>query len=192
MNAFTPLLAASFTLPDLSPFLNKAADAGSGVTLKIGDMYTWGLLGSGPLLILGGLALVKIMFNRVRFFALEYGNGSTFGRLKIIGPFVVLGSLLLLLGLTSLWLGWQSQGYAVTITADGLIEETTGESYRYTWKEMNAEASSQHIKSTDFTLTFTHGGRRCAARFQQRFIGEKLQDKAIGIAEQAISAASLK
>lgn len=192
MTAFSPLIAASFTLPDISPLLNKAADAGNGVTLTIGDMYTWGLLGGGPLLILGGLALVKIMFNRVKFFALEYGNGGFFGRLKIIGPFVVFGSLLLLLGLTSLWLGWQSQGYSVTLTANGLVEMTRGESYHYGWTEMNAEASSRHIKSTDFTVVFTHDGRRCAARFQQRYIGEALQDKAIGIAEQAISSTSSK
>jgi hypothetical protein len=178
-------LAASFTMPDISPYLTKGADAGNGVTLMIGDMYVWGLLGGGPLVILAGLALVRIMFARVKFFALEYGQGGFFGRAKAIAPFIFLGTLLLLVGAAGTWLGWQAQGYSAILTANGVTEMMRGETLRYEWADVSGQAG--HIKSTDFWIAFSKDGRRCRLQFQQRFIGEKLQDKAIAITESSLS-----
>ena len=170
---------------DLSPYLTKGKDAGNGVTLMIGDMYTYLLLGSGPLLILAALVLVKVMYGRVKFFALEYGNGGFFGRLKVIGPSIVLGVALFLLGVTATWLGWQSMGYSVTLSAQGLHEVTRSASVRYEWSD--ATSAAERIKSTEFWVAFAKDGRKCRVDFQQRYIGEKLQDKAIAIAEAALA-----
>jgi hypothetical protein len=185
MNPISPLLAAAITLPDISPFLTKGSDAGNGVTLMIGDLYTWGLLGGGPLLILGGLVLVKIMFARVKFFALEYGNGGFWDRVKIITPFITLGSLLLLIGAAAAYVGWLSLGYSVTLNAAGLTEQTRFQTTRYDWTDTSAAA--ERIKSTEFWIAFAKDDRKCRVYFQQRFIGEKLQDKAIAITENALS-----
>lgn len=185
MNPISPLLAAAITLPDISPFLTKGSDAGNGVTLMIGDLYTWGLLGGGPLLILAGLALVKIMFARVKFFALEYGNGGFWDRAKIITPFITLGSLLLLLGVAAAFLGWQSLGYSVTLNTAGLTEVTRGQSTSYAWTD--ASAAAERIKSTEFWIAFAKDDHKCRVDFQQRYIGEKLQDKAIAITETSLS-----
>lgn len=185
MNLPPPLVAAAITMPDISPYLTKGTDAGNGVTLQIGDMYVWGLFGGGPLLILAGLVLIKIMFGRVKFFALEFGHGGFFGRAKAIAPFIVLGSLLFLAGAAGTWLGWQAQGYSVTMNANGVIENTRGDTRRYTWDDVSGRA--EHIKSTDFWLAFSKDGHRCRLQFQQRYIGEKLQDKAIAIAENSLS-----
>jgi len=190
MNSSLLLLAAAVPIPDISPFLTKAADSGDGVTLLVGDMYTWGLLGGGPLLVIAGIAMVKVMFTRVKFFALEYGNGGFFGRVKVIGPFVVLGTLLLLLGGAAFWLGWQAKGYSATLAASGVTEAMLGETRRYDWADASGKAD--HIKSTDFWLAFSKDGRRCRLKFQQRYIGEKLQDKAIAIAEVGISNSPLR
>ncbi len=189
MNPFPPLLAAAITLPDISPFLTKGSDAGNGVTLKIGDLYTWLLLGGGPLLILGGLMLVKIMFTRVKFFALEFGNGTFFGRARVIAPFITLGAACLLIGGAATWLGWQSQGYSATLTATGLTEMTRGTVTRFDWTE--ASSASERIKSTEFWVVFAKDGRQCRVEFQQRYIGEKLQDKAIAITENALSSTNV-
>ncbi len=185
MNSFSPLLAAAFTMPDISPLLTKGSDAGNGVTLMIGDLYTWGLLGGGPLLILAGLALVKIMFARVKFFALEYGNGGFWDRAKIITPFITLGSLLLLLGVAAAFLGWQSLGYSVTLNTAGLTEVTRGQTTSYAWTD--ASAAAERIKSTEFWIAFAKDDHKCRVDFQQRYIGEKLQDKAIAITETSLS-----
>lgn len=185
MNSFSPVFAAAFTMPDISPFLTKGSDAGNGVTLMIGNLYTWGLLGGGPLLILAGLAMVKIMFARVKFFALEYGNGGFMGRMKVITPFITLGSLLLLLGAGAAFLGWQSLGYSVTLNAAGLTEVTRFQTIRYAWTD--ASAAAERIKSTEFWIAFAKDDRKCRVDFQQRYIGEKLQDRAIAITENALS-----
>lgn len=185
MNPPPSLLAAAITMPDISPYLTKGADAGSGVTLHVGDPYVWGLLGGGPLLILAGVVLIKIMFGRVKFFALEFGNDGFFGRSKVIAPFIVLGSLLFLAGAGGTWLGWQAQGYSVTMNANGVTENARGDTLRYAWDDVSGRA--EHIKSTDFWLAFSKDGHRCRLRFQQRYIGEKLQDKAIAIAENSLS-----
>lgn len=170
---------------DLSPYLTKGVDAGNGVTLMIGDMYTYVLLGGGPLLILAAFVLVKIMYARVKFFALEYGNGGFLGRIKAIGPFITLGGGLLLLGSVATWLGWQSMGYSVTLSAQGVHEVTRSTSVRYEWSD--ATSAAERIKSTEFWVVFAKDGRKCRVDFQQRYIGEKLQDKAIAIAESALA-----
>ncbi|MFN0077586.1 MAG: hypothetical protein ACKVY0_14035 [Prosthecobacter sp.] len=185
MNPISPLLAAAITLPDISPFLTKGSDAGDGVTLMIGELYTWALLGGGPLLILAGLALVKIMFARVKFFAIEYGNGGFWDRAKIITPFITLGSLLLLLGVAAAFLGWLSLGYSVTLNAAGLTEVTRGQTTHYAWTD--ASAAAERVKSTEFWIAFAKDDRKCRVDFQQRYIGEKLQDKAIAITETSLS-----
>lgn len=170
---------------DLSPYLTKGVDAGNGVTLMIGDVYTYLLLGSGPLLVIAAFVLVKVMYGRVKFFALEFGNGGVFGSLKVIGPSIVLGVVLFLLGVGAAWLGWQGMGYSVTLSAQGLHEVTRSQSIRYEWSD--ATSAAERIKSTDFWVAFAKNGRKCRVDFQQRFIGEKLQDKAIAIAEQALA-----
>lgn len=190
MNLPFHLFAAALTMPDISAYLTKGMESVSGVTLRIGDMYVWGLLGGGPLLILAGLALVKIMFTRVRFFALEYGNGGFFGRAKIITPFILMGTLLLLSGAAALLAGWQAQSYSVTLHEGGVREEIFGETRRYAWADVAGKA--EHIKSTDFWILFSRGGQHCRVRFQQRFLGEKVQDKAIVIAENGIAASPLR
>ncbi|MDB6006639.1 MAG: hypothetical protein JWR15_3626 [Prosthecobacter sp.] len=170
---------------DLSPYLTKGSDAGNGVMLMVGDMYIYGLLGGGPLLVIAALVLVKVMYDRVKFFALEFGNGGFFGRLKVIVPFVTLGIVLLLLGSAATWLGWQGMRYSVTLSAQGVHEVKRGESIRYEWAD--ATSAAERIKSTEFWVAFAKNGRKCRVGFQQRYIGEKLQDKAIGIAEAALA-----
>ena len=170
---------------DISPYLTKGSDAGNGVTLMIGDMYTYVLLGGGPLLVIAAIVLVNVMYSRVRFFALEYGNGGFFGRLKIILPFITLGGLLLLVGAGATWLGWESAGYSVTLTPKGAHEVMRTRSVHYDWAD--ATSAAERIKSTDFWVAFAKDGHKCRVTFQQRYIGEKLQDKAIAAAEAALT-----
>ena len=137
------------------------------------------------MLILAGLVLVKIMFARVKFFALEYGNGGFWDRAKIITPFITLGSLLLLLGIGAASIGWLSLGYSVTLNAVGLTEVTRFQTIRYAWTD--ASAAAERIKSTEFWIAFAKDDHKCRVHFQQRYIGEKLQDKAIAITENSLS-----
>jgi len=170
---------------DISPYLTKGHDAGNGVTLMIGDVYTYLLLGGGLLLAIAAFVLVKVMYDRVKFFALEFGNGGFFGRLKAIVPSIALGTLLFLVGVVATWLGWQGLGYSVTLNPKGLREEQGSKSFSYVWTD--ATSASDRIKSTEFWVEFTKDGRKCRVIFQQRYIGEKLQDKAISIAENALA-----
>jgi len=170
---------------DLSPYLVKGSDAGNGVTLMIGDLYTYLLLGGGPLLVIAALVLVKVMYGRVKFFALEFGNGGFMGRVKAIGPSIFLGGLLLLVGLAVTWLGWQGLGYSVTLSPKGVNEVSRSGFVHYEWSD--ATSAAERIKSTEFWVAFAKNGRKCRVEFQQRYIGEKLQDKAIAIAEQALA-----
>ncbi|MDB6003470.1 MAG: hypothetical protein JWR15_457 [Prosthecobacter sp.] len=179
---FPPDLTKSL---DFSPYLTKGGDAGNGVKLMIGDMYTYALLGGGVLLVIAALVLVKIMYARVKFFALEFGNGGFFGRVKVIAPVVFFGTLLLLVGTVSVWLGWQALAYSVTLTAKGLDEVSRSESIHYAWSD--ATSAAERIKSAEFWVAFAKDGRKCRVDFQQRYIGEKLQDKAIVIAEGALA-----
>ena len=170
---------------DISPYLTKGRDAGNGVTLMIGDVYTYLLLGGGILLVIAAFVLVKVMYDRVKFFALEFGNGGFFGRLKVIVPSVALGTVLLLVGVGASWLGWQGLGYSVTLNPKGAYEVLGSKSFSYAWTD--ATSASERIKSTEFWVEFTKDGRKCRVNFQQRYIGEKLQDKAIAIAENALA-----
>jgi hypothetical protein len=176
-------------LMDLSPYLTKGSDAGNGVTLMIGDLYTYSMLGGGTLLVLAALVLVKIMYGRVKFFALEFGNGGFFGRVKAILPFISLGAVLWLLGAAAIWIGWQVMGYSVTLSADGAHEVSRSASIHYAWAD--ATSAAKRIKSTEFWVAFAKDGRKCRVNFQQRYIGEKLQDKAIVIAEEALAYAKV-
>lgn len=170
---------------DIAHYLTKGADAGTGVTLMIGNMYTYALVGGGPLLIIAACVLVKIMYGRVKFFALEFGNGGFFGRLKVILPFITLGTALLLIGTAATWLGWQAMGYSLTLNAQGVHEMSREGSVRYEWSD--ATTASERIKSDEFVITFATAGHKCRVEFQQRYIGEKLQDKAIAISEAALA-----
>ena len=144
------LLPLSFDvtgLLDLSPYLTKGSDTGNGVTLMIGDMYSWGLLGGGPLLILAALMLVKIMYARVKFFALEYGNGGFFGRVRAIAPFITLGTALFLVGVAALWIGWQVLGYSVTVNAKGVTETTQEQTIHYEWADATGASKRRRLPS---------------------------------------------
>lgn len=180
----SPLSFDIATMTDLSPYLTKGSDAGTGVTLMVGDLYTYSLLGGGPLLIIAALVLVKIMYARVKFFALEFGDGGFFGRLKVILPFLGLGGVLLVLGVAAIWIGWQTMGYSVTLSSKGVHEVSRSASIHYAWAD--ATSAATRIKSTEFWVAFAKDGRKCRVNFQQRYIGEKLQDKAILIAEEAL------
>ena len=170
---------------DFSPYLIKGRDAGNGVTLLIGDMYTYALLGGGLLLVIAAFVLVKVMYARVKFFALEFGHGGFFGRLKAIVPSIALGTVLFLLGAATTGLGWEGTGYSVTLNAKGVLEVLRDKSVRYAWSD--ATSAADRIKSTEFWVEFAKDGRKCRVNFQQRYIGEKLQDKAIAIAENALA-----
>ena len=170
---------------DFSPYLIKGRDAGNGVTLLIGDMYTYALLGGGLLLVIAAFVLVKVMYARVKFFALEFGHGGFFGRLKAIVPSIALGTVLFLLGAVATWLGWQGLGYSVTLNPKGAHVMQHSKSFSYAWAD--ATSASERIKSTEFWVEFTKEGRKCRVSFQQRYIGEKLQDKAIALAEDALA-----
>ena len=169
----------------LDYFLTAGHAVGNGVKLTVGGLYTWGFLIGGPLLMLAGVLLVKVMYARVQFFALEFGNGGSLGRMKAIAPFIALGTALLLLGGGGAYLGWQTLDYSVTLTAAGLSETRHGATIRYEWADV--QDVSKRIKSTEFFILFAKDGRKCRVIFQQRLIGEILQDKAIAIAENALS-----
>lgn len=177
------------SLLDISPYLTKGIDAGidagNGVTLMVGDLYTYSLLAAGPLLILIAFMLVTTMYGRVKFFALEYGSGGFFGRAKAIAPFILIGGMLFVLGTAAAWLGWQGMGYSATLSTQGVHEVTRGDSVRYAWSD--ATEAADRIKSTEFWVAFAKDGHKCRLAFQQRYIGEKLQDKAIVIAEEALA-----
>lgn len=167
-------------MPDVSPYLTKGFTVSEGVMLRPSDTHTWLLLGGGLLLVLLGLALVKVMYSRVKFFALEFGKG----RLSVTLPYIATGTLLVLAGGAAAWLGWEALGYSVRLDGTGLTERWRGGTAHYSWEE--AESASDRIKATDFWISFVKGGRTCRVRFQQRYIGEAAQDKAIAITEGSL------
>ncbi|MGV3664150.1 MAG: hypothetical protein ACO1TE_28515, partial [Prosthecobacter sp.] len=179
MNLFSPLLGAAPALPDISPYLTKGS-GGLGVTLRVGDVQTWLLIGGGVLLILGALALVKIMHTRLKFFSLEFGKG----RFTTLLPYLVMGVLLFIVGGAASWLGWQALGYSVTLDATGLTEKSRSGQTHYIWEQ--AESASERIKSTEFWINFVRGDKSCRVMFQQRYLGEFLQDKAIQLTEEGL------
>lgn len=170
---------------DFSPYLTRGLDAGNGIKLMVGYQYTYPLLIGGPLLVIAALVLVKTMYARTRFFAMEFGNEGFFGRIKVIAPSLALGGFLLVLGAALAWLGWQSQGYSLTLTAQGVHQVSCSGSVLYEWTD--ATSAAKRINSTEFWVVFAKGGRKCRVEFQQRYIGEKLQDKAIAITESALA-----
>lgn len=179
-------LLAAISMPDLSPYLTKGAVLTDGVLLRPADMHTWLLLGGGGLLILGGLALVKVMYSRVKFFALEYGKG----RFSVTLPYILAGTVLMVAGVAGAWLGWQALGYSLKLDSTGLTERWNGGSAHYAWED--AESASERIKATDFWISFVKDGRTCRVRFQQRYIGEAAQDKAIAITEGSLIASKTR
>ncbi|MBB5032290.1 hypothetical protein [Prosthecobacter vanneervenii] len=170
---------------DFSPYLTKGVDVGNGIKLMVGYQYTYPLLIGGPLLLIAAWVLVKTMYARTKFFAMEFGNAGFFGRIKVIAPSLALGGFLLVLGAALGWLGWQSQGYSVTLTAQGVHQVSRSGSALYAWAD--ATSASKRIKSTEFWVVFAQGSLKCRVEFQQRYIGEKLQDKAIAITENALA-----
>lgn len=186
-----PAIASAITSwIDPSPFLTKAADVPAGVMLQVGDMYVWALLGIAPILVISALVLIRTMYVRVEFFAMEFGRGGFWGRVKAITHFIALGFLMIVVGGAAGWLGWQAQGYSATLSAEGVTQVSQGETTKFGWDELID--APKHIRSTEFGITFSKGGERCRVLFRQQYIGEKLQDKAIAIAENAVSIASLK
>lgn len=179
MNLSPSFFGAAPALPDLSPYLTKGS-GGLGVTLRIGDVQTWLLLGSGVLLILGAFALVKIMYSRLKFFSMEFGKS----RFITLFPYLVMGILLFVAGTACSWLGWQALGYSVTLDASGLTEKSRGGQTLYPWEQ--AESASERIKSTEFWINFVQGSKSCRVLFQQRYLGEFLQDKAIQLTEEGL------
>ena len=175
---------------DPSPLLTKGTDVPVGVMLQIGDMYVWGLLGIAPLLVISALVLIRTMYLRVEFFALEFGRGGFWGRVKAISHIIALGFVMIVIGSAAGWLGWQAQGYSATLSAEGVTQVFQGETLKYGWDELND--APRHIRSTEFGITFSKGDARCRVLFRQQYIGEKLQDKAIAIAENAVSIARLR
>lgn len=180
MNGHLPHLAAAQALPDISPYLTQGRSSGAGVTLLFGDSFIWGLLATGAVLTLGGLVLVLVMNKRIKYFALEFGR-SHFTSLL---PYLLVGGLMMVLGLGGLWLGWQAQSFSATLDMSGLKERWGNSVTHYTWQD--ADSASERIKSTEFWISFTQGNQKRRIQFQQRYLGEKLQDRAIAITENCL------
>lgn len=190
MNASFSMAASITSWIDPSPYLTKASGAGGGVMLEIGDLYVWSLIGAAPLLVISALVLIRAMYVRVEFFAMEFGRGGFWGRVKAIGHIIALGLILMVVGVVAGGLGWYASGYSVTLTSSGLSEVSREGNMTYGWEDVLT--ASDHIRSTDFGITFARGARRCRVTFRQKYIGEDLQDKAIAIAESAISLSALR
>ncbi|MBL9130685.1 MAG: hypothetical protein JNG86_05770 [Verrucomicrobiaceae bacterium] len=182
MTPFQTQIAA--ILPAPSDFLTVGRIVGNDITLTIGPVYSTGFLIGGPVLILAGLLLIRVMYGRVKYFAMEYGYGSGWGRIKAISHFILIGSVLSLGGAAACLVGWANHGYSVTLTASGLIERQRTGTRTYSWPSL--KSASERINSTDFWLAFDEGGRELRVQFQQRYLGETTQDRAIKIAEEAI------
>lgn len=173
-------------LPAPTEFLTVGKAIGSEITLTVGPVYTMGFLIAGPLLALVGVVLVVVMYGRVKFFAMEYGYGTGWGRIKAIFHYILIGMVLVGSGLVLGLIGWGNQGYAVILSPAGLTEKHRIGMHTYRWEDL--KDSADRIKSTDFWLTFESGGRKCRVRFLQQNLGESLQDQAITITETAIRA----
>lgn len=171
-------------LPVPSEFLSVGRQVGQEITLSIGPVYTTGFLVAGPLLILGGIVLIMVMYGRVKYFAMEYGYGTGWGRIKAVFHFIIMGLLLAITGLVLTLIGWGNQGYSVILSSAGLTEVSHLGSTTYRWDDL--KAASERVKSTDFWLRFEKDGRRCQVRFLQQDMGEATQDAAIQITEEGV------
>lgn len=171
-------------LPLPSEFLSVGRQVGAEITLSIGAFYTTGLLVAGPLLCFGGVLLIGIMYRRVKYFALEYGYGTGWGRIKAMLHFIVMGMTLILAGIVMALIGWGNQGYSVILSSSGLTEVSQLGTASYRWDDL--KATSERVKSTDFWLRFEKADKHCHVRFRQQDLGEVIQDQAIHITEEAI------
>jgi hypothetical protein len=179
-----PALPLADLLPTPTEFLTVGKALGNEITLTIGPVFTTGFLVAGPLLILAAVILVSVMYGRVKYFALEYGYGSGWGRVKAVLHYIVIGALLAGSGLLLALIGWGNLGYSVIVSANGLTEIQRTGTNNYRWDDL--KAASERIKSTDFWLSFEAGGKKCRVQFQQQNLGEAVQDQAIKITEEAI------
>ena len=182
MPPFHPLLAD--LLPTPTEFLTVGKAVGAEITLTVSPVYTTGFLAAGPLLILAGVVLVSVMYGRVKYFALEYGYGTGWGRIKAVLHYIVLGALLAGGGLLLGVIGWGNLGYSVILSASGLTEIQRTGTNNYRWDDL--KAASERIKSTDFWLSFEANGKKCRVQFLQQNLGAELQDQVIKITEEAI------
>ncbi len=182
MSHVSPILAN--ILPAAADYLSKGKSLGDDVTLTVGPVYSLGFLIGGPVLFLIGLVLVFIMYGRVKYFALEYGDGGFGGRMRSISGYIVLAAMLGVVGGYVAAIGWNNLGYSVTLNAAGLTEKHRGETFMYRWDDL--KKTSDTIKSTDFWLNFERDERICQVHFLQVKIGETLQDKAIAITESSM------
>ena len=171
-------------LPPPTDFLSVGKAMGTEITLTIGPVYTTGFLVAGPLLILAAVILVSVMYGRVKYFALEYGYGTGWGRVKAVLHYIVIGLLMAGGGLLLSLIGWGNLGYSVILSANGLTEIQRTGTNNFRWDDL--KAASERIKSTDFWLSFEANGKKCRVQFQQQNLGESIQDQAIKITEEAI------
>ena len=185
---FSLMPALPLPLADLLPpptdFLSVGKAMGTEITLTIGPVYTTGFLVAGPLLILAAVILVSVMYGRVKYFALEYGYGTGWGRVKAVLHYIVIGLLMAGGGLLLSLIGWGNLGYSVILSANGLTEIQRTGTNNFRWDDL--KAASERIKSTDFWLNFEANGKNCRVHFQQQNLGESIQDQAIKITEEAI------
>ncbi|MFM7604840.1 MAG: hypothetical protein ACKO8Z_06530, partial [Prosthecobacter sp.] len=113
-------LADLFPAP--SEFLSVGRQVGPEITLSIGPAYTTGFLVAGSLLILSGILMIRVMYGRVKYFALEYGYGNGWGRVKAMFHFIAMGLALAVTGIVLTLIGWGNQGYSVILSSAGLTE----------------------------------------------------------------------
>jgi len=173
-------------LPPPTDFLSVGKAMGNEVTLTIGPVYTTGFVVAGPLLVLAAVILVSVMYGRVKYYALEYGYGTGWGQVKAVLHYIVLGLLMTAGGLLLTLVGWGNMGYSVILSPAGLTEIQRTGTNNYRWDDL--KAASERINSTEFWLTFEANDRKCSVKYQQQTLGEKVQDQAIKIAEDAIRA----
>lgn len=171
-------------LPTPTEFLTVGKIIGSEITLTIGPFFTTGFLVAGPLLVAAGALLVRVMYGRVKYYALEYGYGTGWGRVKAVLHYIVLGMLLAGAGMLLGLIGWGNLGYSVILSPAGLTEIQRTGTHNYRWDDL--KAASERIKSTDFWLSFEANGKKCRVHLLQQNLGEAIQDQAIQITEDAI------
>ena len=181
-----PSLAA--ILPASSGFLTKGKILGDEVTLTVGPVYSTGFLIGGAVLMFAALILVVVMYQRVKYFARDFGDGGFGGRMSAISGPLIVGVFLIGAGGVLGLIGWGNQGYSVVLSANGLTESSKEGLKSWAWKDLDRASSSERVKSTSFTLVFRDGAQNeCRVHFHEQDLGTTVQDKAIAIAEGAIS-----